>query len=242
MCGPLGLGRFPRAIWGMNSRRLDKIKRNLRARDDHTIVMSGDQIQTVRAERPTVSPQRRDYRASLEPGGSRAWIMESAATKCTKAERVAFVAELMADGLWRTQLSRVISELWEISPHAMSNITGEAGRWLSAAFGDREEVRAKCMTMLEVIAQDAMENGDRRSAVAAVRAVADLGGLVTKKTEISGPNGGPIHLQDLSRLSDAELEQAIVQAAANAIRANGGPTDDASQAILAAESKIKETE
>lgn len=181
---------------------------------------------------------RRDYVDSLRPGNSRWWLMEEALKRTTRADRVGFLAELMTDGLYRTALVRPLAAAWGMGFDGTNHLVAEASRWVRGAIGDREEVRAKCMAFLEVVAHDALENGDRRSAVAAVRTVADIAGLIANKTEISGPNGGPIAIQDLAKLSDTELEEAIVKAAANAIRSSGGPKDEASQAVIDAEARM----
>lgn len=197
-----------------------------------------DPIKKMKKRQGMDAVARRDYVDSLRPGNSRWWIMEEALTRTTRSERVAFIAELMTDGLYRTALVRPLAAAWGMGLDGTNHLVAEASRWVRGAIGDREEVRAKCLAFLEVVAHDALENGDRRSAVAAVRTVADIAGLISSKTEISGPNGGPIPIQDLAKLSDSELEEAIVKAAANAIRSSGGPKDEASQAVLDAEKRL----
>jgi len=227
----------------VDSKKIDKLKRGLADRvagyqeyDDR----KSDYTRKLGKRCDMDIPAKRSYVDSLKPGGQRWWIIETALTKVSRQERVSFIAELMTDGLYRTALQMPLTAAWGINYVVVQHMSAEASRWVQGAIGDREEVRTKCLALLEVIAHDALDNGDRRSAVAAVRTVADIAGLITSKTELSGPNGGPIAIQDLAKLSNDELEEAIVRAAAAAIRANGGAKDAASEAVMVAEQRILE--
>jgi len=231
MTSKLAVLSVPQDVDEKTLKRYDKITKNLKA------TLKSD-VQAHERNGVAIRKDRSGYAASVEPGGARYWIIEEAQRRCEPNERIAFIAELISDGLWRAALMKPLARAWGLTDLSCRTIASQATRVVSASMGDRDEIRSKCMSFLEVVAHDALENGDRRSAVAAVRTVADLAGLVTKKTEISGPGGGPIAFQDLSQLSDTELEAAIVKAAANAIRANGGASDDASQAVLDAESRL----
>jgi hypothetical protein len=186
---------------------------------------------------PSKATDKTAFQRSLMAGGSRHHIMEAAVQCKTRSERTGYIAALMSEAAWRTAMVRPLAGLWGVSLATAQTYASDASRWVRGAFGDREEIRARCLAILEVVASESMEAGDNKTAVAAVRTVADIVGLVTTRHEHTGANGGPIAYQDLSRLTEEELEEAIVKAAANAVRA-AGSTDDRSKLILAAESRM----
>lgn len=204
----------------------DKLRRALEAAalEDQDGI-AGDRL----AKRPAA---RDAYVAKLAPGGRLSGVLERAVEYRTKPERISFIVDLISNGVYRSAAVAPLAKAWGVERVTVVNYASEAYRYVRESFGDREEIRANCLALLETITHQAIESGELKTAVASIRTVADITGLVVSKTEISGPNGSPIQFQDLSKLSDEDLQRAIVKAAAAAITADGGPKDSAAQAVL----------
>jgi hypothetical protein len=168
-------------------------------------------------------PERRDFISQCEPGGENYHYVERA-LKCEyKRERVRYIANLMSCGEWRTALVSVLASAWNVDPSSVRLDAAEASRYVRAALGDPEQIRATASAFLETIAQEARANGDRRSAVAAVRTLAEISGVLTHRTEVTGANGGPIRV-DLRSMSDEELQRRVIEVSAQVLAEcpNGG--------------------
>jgi molybdopterin converting factor small subunit len=90
----------------------------------------------------------------------------------------------MADGEWRTgKTERVLAEEWGIAVGQVRKHAAEAGRWLSGAYENRDELRARVLAKLESLGDKAEGVGELRTAVQAVRYFADVASLVNQKHE-----------------------------------------------------------
>ncbi len=158
--------------------------------------------------------QKKAFLAKFEPGGPLADFAFHAASLTMIPDRVHYIAQLMATGQWRLPMVGVLSKAWDVDPKKVAQWREEAGRMLALSMGDREMLKNTAMALLDRIAHDALENGDRRSAVTAVRTFAELGGLIKHQTEITGADGAPIAiLAAVKSLSNEELEAEIARAA-----------------------------
>lgn len=164
--------------------------------------------------------EKRAYIKTFEPGGSRHYIIEEARACQTVPERIHYVAKLMTTGQWRSAMAMVLTEPWNCAPVSVQRYSTEASRVVENAIGDKDTMRATVMAFLETVAHDALENGDRRSAVTAARTFAEIAGLLKLTHEHVGPDGGPIQVQfkAVQQLSDADLKREIIKAAVVEVR------------------------
>lgn len=175
------------------------------------------------------APARRDYQATCEPGGPRYWMVERA-HKCHNREtRVALIAEYMSAAEWRTCLIPVLAKAWGCGSANVRIMSSEASRQVRLAMGGKEELRTRSMAFLEEVAYTALQRGDNRSAITATRTFAEIAGILSHRHEITGANGGPIQME-LRSMSDDELDQMIIKAAAEVVRQGRGGELGAEQA------------
>lgn len=154
--------------------------------------------------------------AALTPRRKPAVDISNAESCTDRDSRVAYCAELLAKGAWRISHTRELALAWGLSAYRVNSLVTEASRQVADALGGRDRVRMTTLTFLETLAHDAARDGDRRTAVAAMRAISDIAGLITSRVEHTGPDGQPIAiaLQQVRQLTNEELEAEIVRAGA----------------------------
>lgn len=90
----------------------------------------------------------------------------------------------MGQGKSRNALRLFLADLWDCSFHAVDNYIKDALDTLAQSSVEKnDEYRTKMIEKLERVAEDAMNNGDRKSALAAYEQMSKLNGAYTQKVE-----------------------------------------------------------
>lgn len=122
--------------------------------------------------------------------------------------RVVEVVELMMAGTFRRGSTvRELAQRWGVGEHRAREITALASRRVRAQLTDPDELAAEVVPALLEALHAAVAKEDARGVAALGAQLLEVGGLKTKRTELSGPGGGAIPIDiDLSTLTDEELE------------------------------------
>lgn len=110
-------------------------------------------------------------------------------------DRVEHIVNLMRSLTWRPSMAEDLAEDWGCAVSTVQNYSAEASRVASRDVPSDSGFRLGLTESAIRIAKACEENGDPKHALVALRLLADLGGHLapTKtKTELSGPDGGPI--------------------------------------------------
>lgn len=106
----------------------------------------------------------------------------------TVAERVDFIADLMAKGLYITRVTaKQLAAEWGVAKTTVEHYAGEASRMVRADRGSLEQIRDGQLAKLEMIVMQAIAKKEFRTAVAAIEASAKIAGtMAAQRHEISG--------------------------------------------------------
>lgn len=109
--------------------------------------------------------------------------------------RVRHIAGLMTRLEWRSYMAAELAEQWGVARSTVRNYSTEASRVVAASVPSGPEAKAGIVEATLRIAAQAEADGNLKDALGAFRLIADLGGHLAPaktKTELSGPDGGPI--------------------------------------------------
>lgn len=125
----------------------------------------------------------------------------------TEARVVEVVELMLAGGFRRGSTVRELAQRWGVGEQRAREITALASKRVRAQLTDPDELAAEVVPALLAALHVAVEGGDARGAAALGAQLLEVGGLKTKRHEVSGPGGGSVAVQfDLSTLTDEELE------------------------------------
>lgn len=118
------------------------------------------------------------------------------------------VVELMLAGTFRRGSTvRELAQRWGVTEKRAREITALASKRVRLQLTDPDELAAEVVPALLTALHAAVAEGDARGVAALGAQLLEVGGLKTKRTELSGPGGGAIPVGlDLSTLTDDELE------------------------------------
>lgn len=118
-----------------------------------------------------------------------------------KGMRVAYIADLLADGRYRTRLTvRALATRWDVTEHTLSVDAAEAHRLLLVPKAEREAMRARMVQQLEALQADAMTRYSK------VTGLPDYGAVV-KAVELAGRwMGLDEELADNKRANEVKVE------------------------------------
>lgn len=109
--------------------------------------------------------------------------------------RVVEVLRLMESGLFRRGASgREFARAWGVSEQRAREIVAIASRRAWAAFADPAALAAEVVPALLTALHDAVDTKDARGAAAVAGQLLEVGGLKTKKTELTGKDGGAVQV------------------------------------------------
>ena len=110
--------------------------------------------------------------------------------------RVNYVADLMRRHAWDTRVTTpALAEKWGLSESTIGNYAAEASRIVVAGLPTGEWGKAGFMTKAQEVYEAAMQAGAYAAALESQKWAASLCGhspTTKTKTELSGPDGGPI--------------------------------------------------
>jgi hypothetical protein len=123
--------------------------------------------------------------------------------------RVTQVADVASRGELTKAKARAMATWWAISTRTMSGYITEAFRQLGMAdtAAEQSERRSNNLLKLDAVYELAIQAGDFKAAVAALREANNLGGLVKTRVEHTGANGSPLFpgKKSIDQMTDEEL-------------------------------------
>ena len=132
------------------------------------------------------------------------------ATEFERRRRVDEVYNLLLNRISYAAICRYTSTNWTITARQTDRYIVRAAALIrdDAEGLDHEEALGKAMADYDMIFAKQMAVGNLREARATLDKIVKLLGLAApRRSEISGPEGGPIAIEDLSTLTDEELAQ-----------------------------------
>lgn len=129
----------------------------------------------------------------------------SGADRLTDAERALRIGEvhnLLVNGVRRADILRHASNKeWGVSSRTVDDYIARATAEIKAAATvDKEERLGRSLRRLENLYQATQRIQDHKTSLSVVKTEADLLGLAAPaKHELSGPDGGPIMVEDMGR-------------------------------------------
>lgn len=108
--------------------------------------------------------------------------------------RIGEIADLMADGRWLGRRSTAkLAEEWGVSAHSIGEYAATASQLVRRSLGTSDELRTRILATLDRISLLALHKGEYVAATRALLGLAEVAGVKAPvKTELSGPDGGPI--------------------------------------------------
>ena len=95
------------------------------------------------------------------------------------------IMDLMGKGKSRTKIVNELVERWDINQSTAYNYIDDVNKFLSASYKDETEyLKDIIYHKLESLAEDALENRDRKSALKAYEQIAKMGGLFEEKHKV----------------------------------------------------------
>ena len=112
----------------------------------------------------------------------------TAAGATTVEERVEWISDLMARGLWVTRATaKQLAAEWGVAKTTVEHYAAEASRRVRADRGTLDQVRDGQLSRLEMIVLQSIAKKEFRTAVAPIEAAAKISGtLAAQKHEVSG--------------------------------------------------------
>lgn len=134
-----------------------------------------------------------------DPGGKPSKTPRKSAPRSTRAAvdaRVEIIADLMVDGRWLGRRSaKELAKTWSVSVNAVHEYASTASTLVRVSIGTPEEILVRILASLDRIATLALHKGKYDAAIKANLGLATVLGLnapTRVKSELSGPDGGPI--------------------------------------------------
>lgn len=123
-------------------------------------------------------------------------------------ERVDFVVELILDGNTREEVSAMIMKAWGISKNHANSFIDKATVKVQHVFDQRFESKASgLISSLQRVYRDALANGEYKSAIEAIKAIASIQGMDKKVVETH--NKTDITVKDAEDFKDLSTKDLI---------------------------------
>lgn len=149
-----------------------------------------------------------------DPSGEPSKTPRKPAPRSTRAAvdaRVEIIADLMVDGRWLGRRSaKELASRWSVSVNAVHEYASTASTLVRVSIGSPEEILVRICASLDRIATLALHKGKYDAAIKANLGLADVLGLkapTKSKTELSGPDGGPIQTAGVVVLPPLDPEE-----------------------------------
>lgn len=132
-------------------------------------------------------------------------------TRAAVDARVEIIADLMVDGRWLGRRSaKELAKTWSVSVNAVHEYASTASTLVRVSIGTPEEILVRILASLDRIATLALHKGKYDAAIKANLGLAEVLGLkapIRSKTELSGPEGGPVQVSSVVVLPPVDPEE-----------------------------------
>lgn len=136
-------------------------------------------------------------------------IVDNTEHNAATEAKIDHIASLMRSLKWRTgETGKVLAAEWDLTEKWVRELAAEASRRVYAEITDPHRVTVTVCTTLEKIVREADAEGDRKSAIDAAKAWADISGArAPNQVRLTGPGGGPLQSIDVTKLTDEQLDR-----------------------------------
>jgi len=124
-------------------------------------------------------------------------------------DRVRHIAELMARLEWKSRMAEDLAARWGVTESTVRDNSAEASRLFQDALADGPHFQMALREFAIETIKEAKADGNHMAVLKGIDLLADLSGAkaaTRSKTELSGPDGGPIQTAGVVVLPAIESE------------------------------------